>query len=175
MVGLTTALSIFFGRILNFLHLQTTLAQACISGMFEISIGSSLASSAIDITGQGLAPINQRVAITSGIIAWSGLSVHCQVAAIIADTDIRLTPYLLARAYHAILATVVTLLLLRYNPVFLGSLAVPVYLEFLPMAKWAYWGFRLRFLLRVFGLLSLLLITISIIYSILRKLSLIRP
>lgn len=48
-----------------------------------------------------------------GIIAWSGLSVHAQVAALTRHTDLRLRPYILARLAHALLAAGFTLMLVE--------------------------------------------------------------
>jgi sporulation integral membrane protein YlbJ len=173
MMGLTAVLSLFFARILSLIGLETTLAEACISGLFEITIGSDLASSAPSTLGSGLASLSQRIAVTSGIIAWSGISVHCQVAAIINDTDIRLTPYLTARILHAILATSIALIMVQFNPVFLDSIAVPVYLQTPPDPAWSYWGPRLHFLLTRVGTLLLILVLSSAIYSFIRRLRLI--
>jgi len=50
------------------------------------------------------------------IIAWGGLSVMAQVASMIFGTDIRLKPYILSRIYHAILASLITLLLWQFGP-----------------------------------------------------------
>src|SRR5690606_25170430 len=50
------------------------------------------------------ADLLQRLTIAGFVIGWSGLSVHAQVAAMVHGTDIRLTPYVLARLVHGILA-----------------------------------------------------------------------
>src|SRR5690606_22823787 len=42
----------------------------------------------------------------SAIVAWSGLSVHAQVAVMLRGTDIRLGPYIAARFLHAVLAAI---------------------------------------------------------------------
>jgi len=74
----------------------------------------------------------QKVAMAGAIIAWSGLSVHAQVASIINDTDIRMGPYFLARIGHAILAFVYTLLLWTVLEVFGFTMTVPVFLSTVP-------------------------------------------
>ncbi|MBO8142223.1 MAG: hypothetical protein H0Z37_08630, partial [Firmicutes bacterium] len=53
-----------------------------------------------------------KAVAASAIIAWSGLSVHAQVAAMVHGTDIRLWPYVSARALHALLAAAFTWLIL---------------------------------------------------------------
>ena len=52
-----------------------------------------------------------KVATAGAIIAWSGLSVHAQVASMLAKTDIRYTPYLFSRMLHAYLAAIITFLI----------------------------------------------------------------
>lgn len=78
-----------------------------VSGVFEITIGSQAVAQA-DATQL------QRVVVAGAVIAWSGMSVFGQVAAIIQGTDIALAPYILARVFHALAAAVITILL--YDP-----------------------------------------------------------
>jgi len=81
-------------------------APALVSGFFEITIGCQTAS-------QSPAPLVQQLMAAGGIIAWSGLSVHAQVAALTRHTDLRLRPYILARLAHALLAAGFTLMLVE--------------------------------------------------------------
>ena len=81
-------------------------AVALVSGFFEITVGCRTAS-------QSPAPQVQQLMAAGGIIAWSGLSVHAQVAALTRHTDLRLRPYVLARLAHALLAAAFTLLLVE--------------------------------------------------------------
>jgi nucleoside recognition membrane protein YjiH len=46
--------------------------------------------------------------LTSFILAFSGFSVHAQVASILADTDIRFTPFFLARILHGCFSSILT-------------------------------------------------------------------
>jgi len=80
------------------------LVTALTKGIFEITIGSEAAASAG-------APLLQRTVVAAAIIAWSGLSVHAQVAAMTYGTDIRIGPYLAARALHAALAALLAAVL----------------------------------------------------------------
>jgi len=91
------------------LGLLPELNHPLINGIFEITIGTQT-------TCQAQAPLIQKLMLTNGIIAWSGLSVHTQVAAMVHGTDIRLYPYILARLAHAILAAIIT-------PFLLGTVA----------------------------------------------------
>jgi sporulation integral membrane protein YlbJ len=91
--------------ILKLFGINESLSSAIISGLFEITLGTKLASSAS-------APLMQRVIIASSIIAWSGLSVHFQVISMVSDTNIKIAPYIFARFLHAVLAGAVTYVLM---------------------------------------------------------------
>lgn len=87
------------------------------NGILEISLGcQQAANSSLALGG--------KIIATSAIIAWSGLSVHGQVASIISDTDLDIRPYLVARIIHALLAGIYTAILFDLNlaPVFSGWL-----------------------------------------------------
>jgi sporulation integral membrane protein YlbJ len=88
---------------------STALVGPAIKGVFEIDIGAAAVA-------QSHAPFLQQLMLVSAIIAWSGLSVHGQVASVLTGTDISMKPYFLARLLHAVLAAL-------YTPVFLGPLA----------------------------------------------------
>lgn len=83
-------------------------APVFLNGLFEITLGTDTASK-LD------ADLVQKVMLANAVIAWSGLSVHGQVAAIISSTDMRYWPYLMARIAHAVLAAALTPLLMASN------------------------------------------------------------
>jgi len=87
------------------LNVHPTVADALIRGGMEITIGAKAASLAA-------APLLDKAVAASAIIAWSGLSVHAQVAVMVHRTDIRLAPYIAARCLHALLAAGFTWLIL---------------------------------------------------------------
>jgi sporulation integral membrane protein YlbJ len=105
-VGFITLFAYPLHGLFELIGLDTHLINATLSGIFEIDIGSAQAS-------RVSAPAVQQYMIVSAIIAWSGLSVFAQVASVLTGTDIRMTPYVIARVLHAVLAAVVTLVL--YN------------------------------------------------------------
>ncbi len=78
------------------------LVPPTLAGLLEIDIGTAQTAAV------AAAPLIQKLALCSAIIAWSGLSVHAQVASVLTNTDIRMTPYFLARLYHAVLAAILT-------------------------------------------------------------------
>lgn len=104
-VGITQYLEIFFAAALNLIGFNPELATALVSGLFEIDIGTMAAS-------QANVPLIERVTMASAIIAWSGLSVHGQVASIVIESGIRMAPYMVARFLHAVLAGLLTIFLL---------------------------------------------------------------
>ncbi len=116
-VGLMGVIAIPFAALFQMLHMNTSLVSPFISGLFEIDIGSAA-------TALTSAPMIERVSVVSAIIAWSGLSVHAQVASVLTNTDIRLRPYIAARVYQAIVAGVATFFLYRAG-LGTGRAAVP--------------------------------------------------
>ena len=77
---------------------------ALATGLFEMTLGTRTAA-------ESAAPLLQQLTAVAVILAWSGLSIHAQVAAMVSGTDIRLTPFVLARICHAGLASIYTVLL----------------------------------------------------------------
>lgn len=82
-------------------------ARSLISGFFEITIGAQAAA-------QSGAPLLGKLVLVNMIIAWSGLSVLGQVAAVTQGTGVSMLPYVGSRVLHAIFAGVLTVLL--WNP-----------------------------------------------------------
>jgi len=97
-VGISNILSFVFSFILLIFGLDLQLSLPLVAGFFEMTLGAQLTSEAPSV------PMVHKVAIAGVIIAWSGLSVHAQVASLLAKTDIRYKPYLLSRLLHALFA-----------------------------------------------------------------------
>jgi sporulation integral membrane protein YlbJ len=107
--GLIDALSGVLIYILQPLGLTRAVVLPMVSGFFEITNGTNLAS-------QAQAPLLHQVIIANAVIAWSGLSVFAQVATMINGTDIKLKPYVFARILQSILAGIITVILfIPYN------------------------------------------------------------
>jgi len=102
--GLIALLARLLGLILGPLGLSPAVWPAVAGGIFEMTMGTKMASEAA-------APLLHQLVAVAVILAWSGLSVIAQAASMIADTDLRLTPFILARLAHAALAGVYTCLL----------------------------------------------------------------
>lgn len=101
--GVIDALARLLGIILLPLGFEPCILPALGSGFFEMTIGSKLASEAA-------APLTQQVTAVGMILAWSGLSVHAQAASMIAETDIRMKPFIITRLAHTALAGLYTYL-----------------------------------------------------------------
>lgn len=104
--------------LLSSLGMSQSLAPALVSGIFEITIGTELASRAE-------CAMTLKVMAASAIIAWSGLSVLAQVTSMTNGTDIRIKPYIIARVLHALIAALITLLLMGPAGATIGGVVVP--------------------------------------------------
>ena len=102
--GVVRLLQPVAGGLLKVFGLEPALASSLLKGFFEIDLG-------VMAGARAAAPLNDRLVVAGVIIAWSGLSVHSQVMSVIHGTDIRIFPYLAARAGHAFLAGLYTFLL----------------------------------------------------------------
>ncbi len=104
-VGLNQLIASAIGLIFIPLAIPIELSHAVIAGFFEITLGAQVASE----TSSAI-PLVHKIAVTGAVVAWSGMSVHAQVASILSSTDIRYKPYLFARIIHACLAGLITYL-----------------------------------------------------------------
>ncbi len=141
---------------------EEAFASAIISGTFEITMGSNL-------TSEVAAPLYQKVVIVSAIIAWSGLSVHAQVASLISKTDINLYIYLIARIIHAALAAVVSYFMMKPDIKNISYLA-PVFVTSTSSDPLINWLFVFKSSLKFFCFTILCLSAISLVCNIIKKL-----
>lgn len=106
MAGLSAVLSRAISAVIPETVIPRSLHESLVSGLFEITIGTSMASSAP-------ASLTARVAVCSAIIAWSGFSVHAQVAAVIQPSGLSVWPYSCSRLAQGILAAGIAVALIR--------------------------------------------------------------
>ncbi len=106
--------------IFRWMGMAPTLVAPVLRGFFEIDLGTAAAAHAA-------APLIQQLMVVSAIIAWSGLSVHGQVASVLTGTDISMKPYFVARFLHALLAALLTVAFVRPATAALGSISVPAF------------------------------------------------
>lgn len=120
--GLMIVLTTPFHAMLHLVGLSANLVPAAVQGFFEIDLGAAAAAHAH-------APLVQQLIVVSAIIAWSGLSVHGQVASVLADTDISMKPYFLARLLHAVYAGIMTVVFFKPVEATLGQLSLPAFAQ----------------------------------------------
>jgi sporulation integral membrane protein YlbJ len=116
--GITSGIASALTALLRPVGVDPATISSMVSGLFEISLGTQMASVAP-------ASLAQKLMAAGAIIAWSGLSVHMQVAAMVQGTDITMGPYICARAAHAVLAALFTLLLIGPGSKIAALIAVP--------------------------------------------------
>ncbi|MGI5876646.1 MAG: sporulation integral membrane protein YlbJ [Dethiobacteria bacterium] len=167
LLGIVGFLSSILSYILGFVGLHKPLASAFISGFFEIDLGCQMAST-VNV------PLEQKIIAISAIIAWSGLSVHAQVASIIGSTDISIIPYSAARLLHMLLAAVYSFLFLGPLKILFSKTTIPVFLNTIPRGTLPYWFERTIFIGGRFVLLFGMLLVISLVvycleYSTMKK------
>lgn len=103
-IQLTELFAGLLAGLLAFVQLPADLAPGLFVGMFEITIGANT------ISQTHVAVFFQAIVI-SIMLAFNGFSVQAQVASILADTDIRFTPYFFARMVHACFASLLVVVL----------------------------------------------------------------
>lgn len=157
-VGILKLLSLIILKLLGGLGIHPDIAPALINGFFEVTLGCQEA----DTAGETV-PLMQKIMAAGAIIAWSGLSVHAQVASIISKTDLSLLPFSCARFIHGILAALYTFIIFKPAEALLSNLSIPVFLYTEPQSTFNFWFERIIFIGCKTLLLILLLLTISII------------
>ncbi|MDI3327320.1 MAG: sporulation integral membrane protein YlbJ [Alicyclobacillaceae bacterium] len=124
---LMPVLALPFHGLLRLFGLDPDLVGPALSGLFEIDIGTAQAAAV-------QAPLLDKLVVASAVIAWSGLSVHAQVASVLTGTDIRIGPYFAARGLHAGLAALFTVLFWQMG---MGRPASAEWLEAVPVFRHA--------------------------------------
>ncbi|MEG6521574.1 sporulation integral membrane protein YlbJ [Desulfotomaculum sp. 1211_IL3151] len=165
-VGVIKLLAAVLGVLLIPLGFSPEIFQALASGMFEMTIGTKLASEAN-------ATELQRLMAVAMVLGWSGLSIHAQVASMIAKTDIRMGIFVFTRIAHAALATFFTWLLykpLGITTVFTVPVFQPIYQHFSYSPFLILTGLLLIMLSATFALI-LVGLFIHIVFSFYKKLT----
>ncbi|MGW8959108.1 sporulation integral membrane protein YlbJ [Paenibacillus sp. NPDC055715] len=105
--GLMSGLRLLTASLLSACGLPPTLTDSIVGGIFEVTLGAQAAGEAT----RSALPF--KVAAAAFVLSWGGLSVHAQVASILNTTNLRYLPFLLARAAHGIISTLLALVLWR--------------------------------------------------------------
>jgi sporulation integral membrane protein YlbJ len=96
-IGFLQLISNTLRHALFFWNLDPHLANAMAHGLFEMTIGTKLATETVT-------PLRDQLLVTTLILGWAGLSIHAQVASVISHTDISINPFIIARLGHGLLA-----------------------------------------------------------------------
>lgn len=151
-------LSSFLILIFKPLMIDLQLANGITSGLVEMTIGSKLIA-------ESTSSLSLRVAGISLILGWSGLSIHAQAMSMIASTDIRFYPFIIARFCHGILAATISLLIFNPTIFVISNNENLLHLEFGTQMLIAY-------SVGIFILVIITLLIISFIYSFIEKIKL---
>jgi sporulation integral membrane protein YlbJ len=154
-IGLISICLTFF---LSPLMLDFQLAKGIVSGFVEMTIGSKLIA-------ESSSPLHLKVAAVSLILGWSGLSIHAQAISILATTDIRFYPFVIARLLHGIMSAAIALLV--YTP------TVSVMSQYDSLLNWEFSTFNiLIYSCGIFILILAVLFLLSLLLSLINR---IRP
>ena len=166
--GIMASLYNLIGHLLTFLGGPQELAQALGNGLFEVTLGARSAGAA----GVSL-PLHFKVAAAAFILSWGGLSVHAQVASILNGSGLRYLPFLVARAFHAVLAAGLVLLLwepIRGKGISTAWVSLPASTAFIPAPSGILASMELFTLFLASALmLSMLFLFFSRVLALLRR------
>lgn len=115
-------INLLLHALLSAFGLPSQVSHSFVAGMFEVTLGAQAVGEL-----SGAVPLMWKAAIASAIVSWGGWSVHAQVASILSSTDIRFSPYLVARALHAFLAAGMTVVLWSPLNKLMGSSSIPAW------------------------------------------------
>jgi len=99
-IGFISCLASFISPFLSPFGISREIVLAVLSGFFEMTTGTNMASKAANATLQG------QLAAVSLLLGWAGLSVHFQVYSIISHTDISIKPYLFGKMLQGVFAAI---------------------------------------------------------------------
>lgn len=99
-IGFISSMSNLISVFLTPAGVKKEMVSAIVSGFFEITTGTNMASKV------GSATFIGQLTVVSLILGWAGLSVHSQVYSIISNTDISIKPYLFGKMLQGILAAI---------------------------------------------------------------------
>lgn len=84
---------------LQFAQIPLPLSLAVVNGAFEVTLGAKAAGAAGDAV-----ELMHKTAIAAFVLSWAGLSVHAQIVSLLQHTNLRYTPFLLARFLHGLMS-----------------------------------------------------------------------
>jgi len=164
-VEITTFLAYIIQITLTPLGISKDLTQSIIYGLFEVTNGAKNVSEASNYI-----PMVDKLAIVSAISAWSGISVHGQIAAILQKTDIRYKPFFIARVFHSAIAFFLTFLLYPPFQISETTNTLPTFVYQIPQqaSSLHFWS-TFELIANYFILASIILLILSLIIHLLKK------
>ncbi|MGI5825339.1 MAG: nucleoside recognition domain-containing protein [Bacillota bacterium] len=110
--GITGLLSALLTPLALLFNIDASCLPAMAAGFWEMTIG-------IAVLPQSGADMLSMLLASSIILAWNGVSIQSQVAAMVADTDLKLNKYRICRIIHSLTAPLVILFMYKKTaPVF---------------------------------------------------------
>ncbi|OEH85769.1 sporulation integral membrane protein YlbJ [Desulfuribacillus stibiiarsenatis] len=156
-VHVTSLLSTMLQGIIIFVGISPELSTSLITGFFEVTLGSQEASLTNTL-------FIQKIVVVSILLAWNGLSVHAQVAALLSTSDIRYKPYVISRIIHASLAAITTLLLWEPMGKIISTHVIPTALFHYPMQAYRVIDYWIYMGMLIFGMLVFLFLVSMLIH-----------
>lgn len=151
------------GGLFALFAIPVPLTDSIVNGLFEVTLGAKAAGEA-----SAHIPLMYKVMLAAIVLSWSGLSVHGQIVSLLHKTNIRYTPFLLARAAHSLFAALLVALL--WKPL---SFAVEAWLPAEGWNQLPNWLNVVEGNMKVFALLILILLTASmmvrVVHSLIRR------
>lgn len=104
------AYAVFFSVVLNLLSVleEWPILYRLAAGLLELSSGISSLG--------GDADLMRSAPMAAFMLGWAGLSVHCQVMSLLADSGLSVRPYLLGKLCHGVIAAALTWMFIRFLP-----------------------------------------------------------
>lgn len=132
LTGILGVIAWILSKPLQMLGFPPQLITAAVGGLVEMTMGAKMVAEAN-------APLNLKVLAISFILGWGGLSVHSQVASMIAGTDLGMKTFVKTRIAHGLLAGALSQILLgtHAQPV---VLAISNKISFPAYNFWAFWN-----------------------------------
>jgi sporulation integral membrane protein YlbJ len=115
--------TLLFSPISSVFSPSDNLMKGLISGIMEITNGAEIISKSSDsLLLQGT--------FVSFIIAWGGLSIHAQAISFISKTDLKISPYIIAKALHGVLTGIVAFIFIKWPFPFFKSITKQVFYNY---------------------------------------------
>ncbi|NBI28916.1 sporulation integral membrane protein YlbJ [Chengkuizengella marina] len=110
---------LLFQSLMQLFGFPVELSQVIINGTFEVTLGAKSA-------GDANTSLIAKTAAAAFVVSWSGLSVHAQIASILHFTNLRYTPFFIARLLHGFITAGIVYLI--FDPIYSYKVASSLFL-----------------------------------------------